>query len=246
MPRRARLAAPGLVYHVTHRGNRRADVFFDTQDRETYLRWLAGAGRRHGLELWAYCLMTNHVHLLVRGLARESLARAMRELQGSYARRINGLRHWSGHLWANRFYSHPVGEDRLFDTARYIERNPVRAAMVEKAQEYPWSSARAHCGLAGPGLLAPSRPFPGRVLDWRSWLEEEDAASDDRLRESARKGVPFGDDAFCSTLERELGLSPRPRPRGRPRKNAPASDRRGGDSEPEEEKRGTGTIFRSA
>lgn len=225
MPRVARIAAPGLVYHVTHRGNRRADVFFDREDREIYLRWLAGAGRRHGLELWAYCLMTNHVHLLVRGLARESLARAMRELQGRYARRVNEQRRWSGHLWANRFFSHPVGEDRLLETVRYIERNPVRAGMVERAEEYPWSSARAHCGLAAPSLLAPSRPFLGRVPDWKPWLEEDDAAIDDRLRESARKGAPFGEDEFVSRLEGELGRSLTPLPRGRPRKEGTASQR---------------------
>lgn len=218
MPRTARITAPGLVYHVTHRGNRRGDVFFDREDRETYLRWLAGAGRRHGLDLWAYCLMTNHVHLLARGRHADSLGRAMGELQGRYARRISEARGWSGHLWANRFYSHPVVGDGLWAAVRYIERNPVRAGMVNAAEEYPWSSARAHCGLAPAGILAPERPFPGKVADWKSWLEIDDESSDERLRASALTGRPMADGESFARLERQLGRSLAPRPRGRPRK----------------------------
>ena len=219
MPRTARITAPGLVYHVTHRGNRRCDVFFEREDREVYLRWLAAAGRRHGLEVWAFCLMTNHVHLLVRGLRSDSLGRAMGEVQGRYARRINEARRWSGHLWANRFYSHPVAGEGLWAAARYIERNPVRAGIVRTAEEYPWSSTRAHCGLSGPGILSAGRPFPGGVADWKSWLEVGDESLDDELRRAARTGRPVADAELCARLERELGRALTPRPRGRPRKS---------------------------
>jgi putative transposase len=220
MPRSARITAPGLVYHVTHRGNRRGDVFFDREDREFYLRWLAGAARRHAIEVWAYCLMTNHVHLLVKGLRHDSLGLAMRELQGRYARRINDSRKWSGHLWANRFYSHPVGGDHLWAVARYIERNPVRADMVARAEDYAWSSARAHCGVEGPGILSPGRPFPGRVGDWKSWLEVGDEATDMELRDACRTGRPAGGPEFVTQLESQVGRALTPRPRGRPRKTA--------------------------
>lgn len=218
MPRSSRVTAAGLVYHVTHRGNRRADVFFDREDREVYLRWLAAAGRRHALEVWAFCLMTNHVHLLLRGLRSESLGRALGEVQGRYARRVNEAHGWSGHLWANRFYSHPVAGDGLWAAVRYIERNPVRAGMVTAAEEYPWSSARAHCGLSGPGILAPGRPFPGRVTDWKSWLEVGDESRDEELRTAARTGRPVANAELLDQLESELGRSLRSRPRGRPRR----------------------------
>ncbi len=218
MPRVARITAPGLVYHVTHRGNHRADVFFDREDREIYLRWLAGVGRCHGLELWAYCLMTNHVHLLVRGHERGSLGLTLRELQGRYARRVNQQKQWSGHLWANRFYSHPVDGEALWAAVRYIERNPVRAGLVARAEEYPWSSARAHCGLDGSGVLSPARPFPGKVSNWRSWLEAGDDSTDDALRSATRTGRPAGAPEFLARLEQQLGRSLAPRPQGRPRK----------------------------
>jgi putative transposase len=219
MPRTARITAPGLVYHVTHRGNRRGDVFFDREDREIYLRWLAGAARRHGVEIWAYCLMTNHVHLLVKGLRHDSLGNTMRELQGRYARRINESRGWSGHLWANRFYSHPIDGDHLWAAARYIERNPVRAGMVALAEDYAWSSARAHCGLEGPGILSPHRPILGRVGNWKSWLEVGDDSTDVQLRNGCRTGRPAGGAKFIARLENELGRPLLPGPRGRPRKS---------------------------
>ncbi len=218
MTRPARITAAGLVYHVTHRGNRRGDVFFTREDREEYLRMLARAGRRCEVEVWAYCLMTNHVHLLVRGERADSLGRAMCELQSRYARYINRRMNWSGHLWANRFYSNPLDGEQVWAAVRYIERNPVRARMTSRAVDYHWSSAKCHCGLEGPGILALGRPFPGPVDDWESWLMGGDGTSDDRLRAASRTGRPLGCAAFRSRLERELGRPLLPRPRGRPRK----------------------------
>jgi putative transposase len=218
MPRNARITAPGLTYHVTHRGNRGAEVFFTREDRDTYLQWLSRAAEHHGLEIWAYCLMTNHVHLLVRGIQVHALGRAMQEIQGRYARRVNWRNNWSGHLWANRFFSCPVEGEHLWAAVRYIERNPVRAGLVVRAQLYRWSSARAHCGLAGPGILSPMRPFPGHIEDWSTWLETGDEARDKELRDACRTGRPAGSQAFRARLEQEVGHSLLPRPRGRPRK----------------------------
>jgi putative transposase len=192
MPRIARITAAGLVYHVTHRGNRGGPVFFEREDREEYLRALAGAGRSHGLEVWAYCLMTSHVHLLGLGLAADSLGKALQEVEGGHARRINRRYRWSGHLWANRFYSSPTAAEHLWAAVRYIERNPVRAGIAARAEDYPWSSARAHCGLEGPGILSPNRPFPGTIGDWKSWLEVEDAKADEKLRAAIYAGRPRG------------------------------------------------------
>lgn len=216
MPRLARLTAAGLVYHVTHRGNRQGPVFFEREDRESYLRGLAAAGSQHGLEVWAYCLMTNHVHLLVRALERESLSRALREVEGGHALRVNRQRGWSGHLWASRFYSCPVVGEHLWAAVRYIERNPVRAGLTERAEEYPWASAAAHCGLEGRGILSPNRPFPGMVQDWAAWLEVADPSEDERIRAATRTGRAAAGPEDCDLLAIRLGRSVTARPKGRP------------------------------
>ncbi len=174
MPRTARIAPVGLVYHVTHRGNRRGEIFFEREDRDRYLHWLAEASERYGLQLWAYCLMTNHVHLLVRIAAPGALGRTLGLVQGRYAQYINRRRTWTGHLWANRFYSHPIEDASVAVVARYIERNPVRAGMTASPQAYAWSSARAHCGLRVDGFLAPDRPLPGDLPDWNAWIQTKD------------------------------------------------------------------------
>ena len=217
MPRTPRFAPADLVHHVTHRGNRRGSVFFDDEDRNDYLRWLAKAADRYGLEVWDYCLMTNHVHLLVRSPTAAALGRAIGVVHGRYAQRINRRQNWSGHLWANRFFSHPIEGAALPVAARYIERNPVRAKMVERAEDYPWSSARTHCGLAGPGILSPGRPFPDCVADWSAWLRQSDEPAEARLRDSSHASLPLGSEAFCKQVGQELGRDLILRPRGRPR-----------------------------
>ncbi|MCL4838841.1 MAG: transposase, partial [Thermoanaerobaculia bacterium] len=199
MPRIARLVVPGLPHHVTHRGNRRGAVFFGAHDCDAYLRDLARAGGRYGLELWAYCLMTNHVHLIARPLHRESLARAIGEVHGRHARRVHRERGWDGHLWANRYFSAPLDNVHLWAAVRYVEQNPVRAGIVRDAERFPWSSAAAHCGLAPPGPLAPARPFPGAVSDWAAWLAEQgDEVVVQAIRKGTATGRPAGAPAFVA------------------------------------------------
>lgn len=216
MPRTARIVVPGLPYHVTHRGNRRGEVFFSAEDRHDYLRRLARAGQRHGLEFWSYCLMTNHVHLVVRPAGRESLARTIGEVHGRHALVLHRAHGWDGHLWASRFYSTPLDSTSLWAAVRYVERNPVRAGLVESAETYPWSSARAHCGLVFDSLLSPQRPFPGMVSNWKAWLAGRcDETADRALRVSTQSGRPAGSPEFVASLERILGRSLVPRPSGR-------------------------------
>lgn len=224
MPRMARIAIAGLVYHVTHRGNRRGPVFFSAADRTNYLHWLSQAGARHGLEFWAYCLMTNHVHLLVRTERSDSLARVMRDLQGYHARRINERQEWSGHLWANRYFSHPVEGRHLWAAARYVERNPVRAGLVERAEHSAWSSARAHCGMEGSALLSAYRPFLGLEAWWSAWLADEDSEHAERMRKAARTGRPLGEASFCEAIGRQLGRPVTQPAIGRPRVASAAGD----------------------
>lgn len=216
MARFARVVVPGGVYHVTHRGNRGAPVFLAPQDREDYKSRLSEAAERYGLEVWAYCLMTNHVHLIAVGSAADSLARAIHGAHGLHARDLNRRMGWRGHLWANRFYSTLLDEPHLWTAVRYVELNPVRAGLVATATDWGWSSARAHARAQQDPLLSPSRPFPAGVPDWSRFLEQ--GADDDALesiRANTSTGRPTGSPGFVRSLEQVLGRRLRPAPRRR-------------------------------
>lgn len=216
MARFARVVLPHQPHHVVHRGNRRQPIFFTQQDRDTYLDWLNTYSLRAGLEVWAYCLMTNHVHLLVVGERTDSMAFAIGRTHMRYARHINRRHGWTGHLWANRYHSTVLDETHLWRAVRYVELNPVRAGMVQRAEEYPWSSARTHCSGGDDPILAVDRPFPGPQKDWGSWLAQGLSQNDeDRLRKSTTTGRPCGSDDFILDLEERLGRRLRPQRRGR-------------------------------
>lgn len=216
MARFGRVAAPGCAYHVTHRGNRRGDVFLREEDREVYRSRLLEYSERFGLEIWAYCWMSNHVHLLVSAQRPDSLARAIGNSHRSYAQYLNRCQNWSGHLWANRFYSTPLDSWHLFQAVRYVELNPVRVGLVSEAESYPWSSASAHTRGSHDPLLSPRRPFPGAIRDWSAWLRQGlEPEQIEILRTNTSTGRPSGSPEFVLELEKALGRRLRPRsPRG--------------------------------
>jgi putative transposase len=221
MTRVARIVVPETPHHVTQRGNNRQDVFFTDGDREFYLECLREHSEQYGLEIMAYCLMTNHVHLLVIPRKEDSLARALGRTHYFHSRSINTLHGRSGHLWQNRFFSCPLDEGHYWAAARYLERNPVRAKMVKKAEQYAWSSARAHVtGKDRLGVLnLRDWPLSWTGSDWRQQLAAaEDEATLGRLRGGARSGRPLGTDSFISRLESLFNRRLRPPPLGRPRK----------------------------
>ena len=156
MPRFARAVVPHCPHHITQRGNNRQDVFFVADDYELYLEILKEQSERYGLDVHAYCLMTNHVHLVATPHAADSLAKAVGRTHWLYAQTINRLHGRSGHLWQGRFYSCALDRRHFRAAVKYVERNPVRARMHRKAWLYPWSSAAAHCGK--PGLAPAERP----------------------------------------------------------------------------------------
>jgi len=146
MTRVARIVMPERPHHITQRGNNRQDVFFVPDDYEAYLEILRQQSERYGLDVHAYCLMTNHIHLVATPQGGDSLAKAIGRTHWIYARLVNRLHGRSGHLWQNRFYSCALDRDHLWRAIAYVERNPVRARLHRKAWLYPWSSAAAHCG----------------------------------------------------------------------------------------------------
>jgi putative transposase len=126
----------------------------------------------YSMEVWAYCLMGNHIHIIGLGMTKFAFARTMKVTQQVHAQKMNRQRETSGHLWQSRFYSVALGQEHLWNAVRYVELNPVRAGLVERAEDYPWSSARAHCHGADDAVLCLQRPFPGSVSNWASWLRD--------------------------------------------------------------------------
>ena len=149
----ARVVVPGLPHQLTQRGNRREDVFFGDADRQRYLQLLIEYSDKHGLVTLAYCLMTNHVHFVSVPARADSLARVFKPVDLRYAQHINWTQGISGRLWQGRFFSCPLDDEHLWAAIRYVERNPVRARLVRKPEDYPWSRAQAHCGMRGDPIL---------------------------------------------------------------------------------------------
>ena len=165
------------------------------------------------MEIWAYCLMPNHVHLIAVPESEESLAGGIGEAHRRYTRMINFRENWRGYLWQGRFASFPMDERHLFAAARYVELNPVRAGLAAQAWDYRWSSAVAH--LSGEDdLLVKTRPLLEMVDDWREFLAEPLTEREMALlRRHQRTGRPLGDENFLGRVERALERVLRP---GRP------------------------------
>jgi putative transposase len=219
MARLSRVVVPGFPHHVTQRGNRRAIVFDNDEHRHLYLELFDRYRRKHGLEVWAYCLMPNHVHWVVVPKTDVSLARTFRDTHTVYAAQVNHARGENGHLWQGRFFSCPLDETHLWAAVRYVEQNAVRAKLVGTAEEYPWSSAPAHCGKCRNELLAADFPPVGVVGDWCQWLKTEDAAQLDALRRQTHVGRPCGSESFMGRVEALLGRILTPQKAGRKKKS---------------------------
>ncbi len=218
MPRIARIVATGYPHHITQRGNNRATVFFDDDDRRTYLKLLGGYSQKHHLQIWAYCLMNNHVHLLAVPETETSLSRGIGLTNQVYTQYLNRKLHQSGRIWQNRFFSCVVENDQyLWAVARYIERNPLKVGLAECAEAYPWSSAKAHITGANDSLLSEkSWISPQAQTAYADFVRTEDEETDNAIRRATRTGRPFGSESFMDMLEFRLNQALKPRKRGRP------------------------------
>ena len=162
MARFARIVAPGCPHHVTARGNRREPVFFEDGDQDIYRDLLSEQMRKAEVEVWAYCLMPNHVHLILCPSTADGMARALGAAHRRWANFINARGRWRGHLFDGRFASVVMDEAHLHAAIRYVALNPVRARLVARAADWPWSSARAHLAGEDDGLVT-VRPVLDRV-----------------------------------------------------------------------------------
>lgn len=207
MARFARAVAVNCAHHITQRGVDRQRVFYTDADRRTYLALLASASENARLRVLAYCLMDNHVHLVAIPEEATSLAVALKSTHGRYAAYCNARKGRSGHLWQNRYYSCALDEAHLRAALRYVERNPVRAQLVERVQDYRWSSAAAHLELCErPALLDATFPAQlGGAGGWRALLAEpEELTLIRNLQRGTFSGRPAGSDSFVKALEQTL------------------------------------------
>ncbi|MFM2126412.1 MAG: hypothetical protein RL328_2863 [Acidobacteriota bacterium] len=229
MSRIARIVLPGIPGHVTQRGNGRQRVFFDDGDRQLYVDLLREHAGRAGFRVWAYCLMPNHVHLVGLPERERSLADGLGRTHANYARHFNLRTRGCGHVWQARFFSCPLDARHLWRAMAYVERNPVRAGMVERAEQYRWSSAGAHVtGVDRDGLLELEEWWrdygPER---WRVVLETSvgEEALARRVQEASLRGRALGSEEFVRELEDRAGRRLRPLAVGRPRKKAEPESR---------------------
>ncbi len=218
MARIARVVAAGIPHHITQRGNRRLTTFFTDEDYRTYIALMAEWCRKCAVDIWAYCLMPNHVHLIAVPETEDGLRLGIGEAHRRYSRMVNFREEWRGHLWQGRFSSFPMDEAYLLASARYVEKNPVRTHLVPEASLWPWSSAGAH--LAGQDdELVRVDPLLSMVGDWKNFLAEEKEEPLNAIRKHERTGRPLGAEEFVDRLELELGRSLKPEKPGprRPR-----------------------------
>lgn len=215
MPRLARVIVPGVPHHITQRGNRRQQTFFNDSDYLLYRQLMATWCAERHVQIWAYCLMPNHVHLIAVPSEPDGLRRAIGEAHRRYTRRVNLRENWRGHLWQGRFASFPMDESHLLTAARYIELNPVRAGLVTTPEAYPWSSAAAH--LAGrDDELVTVEPLLSLHRNWRDYLTQPFPTEQwDAFRKHETTGRPLGSEGFVADLEVNLDRPLRPQRPGR-------------------------------
>jgi putative transposase len=204
MARLARVVVPGMPHHVTQRGNRRQRVFFSADDYRAYLDLMSEWSQHYGLRTWAYCLMPNHVHLIVVPPSQDALCRGLGEAHRRYTRRINFREGWRGHLWQGRFASFVMDEPYLLSATRYVERNPVRAGLARRPEDWPYCSAAAHVAGRGDDLAEVdwlADLIAGWARAWGQWLAEPDeGAIGERLAGHQAIGRPLGELPFLGCL----------------------------------------------
>ncbi len=227
MARLARVVVPGLPHHVTQRGNHREAVFFGDDDYRAYLDLISRAAKASETEIWAYCLMPNHVHFIMTPSHVDGLRATFAEAHRRYSARIHSRLKLTGHLWQGRFSSTAMDERHLMAAARYVAMNPVAAGMTRRAQDWPWSSAKAQLAGDDDGVVV-TAPLLARIGDFAGMLAgAEDEVATRALLASRTTGRPVGAADWIKALETGTGRSLAPARRGPKPKAVPGED--GGD-----------------
>ena len=230
MPRPLRPIDENLIYHVINRGNNRQKVFRKRGDFVAFLAALAELKQRKPFQLYGYCLLDNHFHLLLRPTGA-TISRIMQSLLVSHTQRYHRHYHSGGHVWQGRFKSPVIQNDEyLLTVLHYIEANPLRAELVCRADDYPWSSYRVHGLGEANELIDPLINYdqlsPNPRVRQRKWAEKVHTPIEEArlaaIRRSSATGLPLGNPAWVKRLAKRLDLDLTIRPRGRPRKEEAA------------------------
>jgi putative transposase len=217
MPRISRAFAIDYPHHITQRGNYRQTVFAEEGDYTRYLELLTGFAPKYGLEIWAYCLMPNHVHFVGVPSRQESLAKTFNTVHMLYAQYLNRKRNATGHLWQGRFFSCVLDERHLYAAVRYVEMNPVRAGIVQAPQDYPWCSAKSHITGVEDPVLSGRCFLTETVEDWGQYLgQDPDRESTIGVIKATKIGRPCGNEDFVSQMEGLMNRRFAARPPDRP------------------------------
>lgn len=204
MARIRRIVVPNMPHHVTQRGVRSMNIFFKDEDYECYKKLLLNQCEIHDLEVISYCLMTNHVHLIVIPKNKESLSKAIGETHRLYTRKINFEQKVKGHLFQERFYSTPLDEEHFLYALRYVEQNPVKAYMVKYPWDYKYSSARYRLKLLSKDILLSDCDVIDNISNYKDFLQEDTKTK--LLKEKTRTGKPCGDENFYDKIQLITGV----------------------------------------
>jgi putative transposase len=214
MARLPRIVIPGYPHHVTQRGNRRSQTFFEDGDYELYKSLLSDAARKADAEIWCYCLMPNHIHMIIVPSDEDGLRRTFADAHRRYTGYINARMRETGHLWQGRFGSVVMDEEHLAHAVRYVSMNPVRAKLVERAEDWRWSSVASHLSGQDDELVKVA-PVLERYGDFATFLaQEDDSVAFKGLRQSETTGRPLGSEAWMDKISSMAGRDLRTKKRG--------------------------------
>jgi putative transposase len=221
MSKSPRIAIPGYPHHISERGIRKTPLFYDDSDFLVYTRTMKTACDKHCLKIGTYTLMPNHIHIIAVPEHEDSLSGALQQAHTAYSKYFNTKYGFVGHAWDRRPYYCAMDEAHMWNAIRYVERNPVRAGLVERAEDYLWSSAAAHCGRRDDILIAVDFPPPGIIANWSEWLRVDHSEEQKKaIRKHLSTGRPMGAPEFLIQLETLTGKELQLRKRGRPKKVA--------------------------
>lgn len=219
MPRIARVVVKNAPHHVTQRGNYKQKIFFNNKDRESYLKLIKKYSNKYKLDILAFCLMNNHVHLIVVPKKKDSMAKVFKAVNAKHALRINKRKKVTGHLWENRFFSCVLDDRHAYIATRYVEQNPIKAGLVDEAWGWAWSSAAHHVGEKDIFGFLKHAEFLPTCKEWKTILKSVELNPVvNKLEWCTKTGRPFADFSIVKKLEKITGRRLRYRSVGRPRK----------------------------
>ncbi|MFH1519931.1 MAG: transposase [Candidatus Omnitrophota bacterium] len=218
MPRQVRIVIPDEAHHITQRGNYQQKIFKEPKDFRQYLFWLEEYSKKYHIDILAYCLMNNHTHIIVIPHDKKSLGMVLNTLTMRYSQYVNRKRKQHGHVWQGRYFSCLLDETHLYRAIRYVERNPVRAKVVDNAWNYDWSSAPIHTEIPVKEFIALKDSLDMNAREWKTYLCEEDNVMVNEMRLKTKRGLVVGSEIFIKNAEKILNRSLKCLNPGRPKK----------------------------